>query len=504
MEAPSSCKVYTPEDLAFAMACALGHCEGDTWLDPCCGDGAFCRAVSRLGPGIDMTAVDLDRNAVKRVKASKVIQGVDFIRWSMETDKRFAKIIANPPYVRIRFLPPTLRASALACRGLTSRRTSANANYWYFFLLQCIRLLKRGGSLSAVLPAAWDYANYAREIRRQVGALFREVEVHRCRQPLFDDVHDGSVVVVARGYSETPRLERRAEHASRGEVIAGLLGSRQTVASSVRIRVGEDPVCSVRRFGDLFDLRIGAVTGDSKYFLMCESRRIELGLPRRCLIPVVSRAAHLMTPELGREQWRRLLEADERIWLFRPQEGSGGGGAIRRYLLRSASNGGCNKHAHKIRHRKPWYQTPMPERVDGFVSGMAALGPVLTWKGMRRLSASNTLYVVRCRSREVFANRFAWSLSMLCSRVRAQLALRSRLYADGLAKLEPNDFVEVLVPTPPSAAGAKDVYRSAIALLRGGNELAAVQVADEWLGTTRTRTRRMIRESECASHDAAA
>jgi adenine-specific DNA-methyltransferase len=77
------------------------------------------------------------------------------------------------------------------------------SNYWCAFLSACLRLLDTKGSLAFVLPAAWDYAHYASDVRRAVHQRFQSVEVHRSREPLFAEVREGCVVLVAKGYQRT-------------------------------------------------------------------------------------------------------------------------------------------------------------------------------------------------------------------------------------------------------------------------------------------------------------
>jgi len=47
-------------------------------------------------------------------------------------------------------------------------------------------------------------------------------------------------------------------------------------------------------FGELFDVKLGGVTGDSDYFLLTESRRRQLRLPERVCTPVLTRAKQLI------------------------------------------------------------------------------------------------------------------------------------------------------------------------------------------------------------------
>ena len=463
------------------MAAALPHESGDRWLDPCCGDGSLVRAVVSRWPTVAITAVDLDRQAVRTLKASTIISGIDFLRWSRQTTDRFSKIILNPPYVALRRLSSALRRSALACHGIAGEKIDGNANYWYVFFLQAIRVLDQGGSLCIVLPAAWDYANYASRLRTHVRELFERVDIHRSQSPLFEGVRDGSVVVVARGKGHGPGIERRFEYSERKEFLAGLESSRIRAAG-----VSVFPVSSSRglheRFEDLFELRIGAVTGDARYFLISEARRMAMKLPLSVVTPVVSRAAHIRGPEIDLRHWKALLRRGDRVWLFRPPRKYPRSGPVLAYLRRAVTDGGCDRSAYKIQNRKPWYVVPVPLRGDGFLSGMAGDRLAISWREMDGLTATNTLYVIRCRTRLVRRRRFAWALAFLSSCVRNQLAARMRVYADGLSKLEPGDFRGILLPIPSQRPNAREVYRRAVELLSRGQVTEASAVADEWLG----------------------
>lgn len=484
MHPPPSCKVYTPADLAEAMVTGLGCGSADSWLDPCCGDGVFCRAVRKVaGSNTDITAIDLDQCAAAKACGTRVVAGVDFLRWSRETNERFSRVILNPPYVALRRLSSALHRSALCCANLNGDRVTGKANYWYVFMLQSIHLVEQGGSIAAVLPAAWDFADYARPLREGIGPLFATTEIHRCREPLFDSVQEGSVVVVARGKGGAPKVQRRFEYWRREHLIAGVTAPSRGSAALTRLRgQGGDVAAAARSFRDVFTIRIGVVCGDAQYFVLSEAQRLEHNLPTSCVRPVLSKARHVALPEVTKEEWRRLLIAGERVWLFCPPIGAGSKGPVRSYLMRNESKGGCRRAAYKVRSRRPWYRVIVPPRADGFISGMAARRPHIAWNHMRSLTATNTLYLVNCRTAAIRKNRFGWGLAMLTTMVRKQLASKARVYADGLSKLEPGDIASIQLPVPQSVKGARGVYKQAIALINAGREGDASLLADRWFG----------------------
>ena len=169
------------------------------------------------------------------------IRGVDFFTWCASTEDRFTKIIANPPYVAIRKLHPQLQKSLLSCGPETDRSFGLNSNYWCAFLSASLRVLEQRGDLAFVLPAAWEYALYAADMRHVIYQKFQSVEVHRCLEPLFAGVREGCVVFLAKGYGKAPAKAVHTDHKTSHALIAALTGrarkparDRQAFAEAAR------------------------------------------------------------------------------------------------------------------------------------------------------------------------------------------------------------------------------------------------------------------------------
>src|SRR5262249_54001499 len=145
-----------------------------------------------------------------------------------------------------------------------------------------------------------------------------------------------------------------------------------TICSPKPTRVYRQPKgfdTSFIRFSDLYSVNIGCVTGDAAYFLLTESDRVRHGLPPEALKPVVSKARHLATAYLTLAEWRRLLNEDERVWLFSPS-----GSILRRKAVREYISHGekaCDLQGYKLSRRHPWYGVQdIRENAVGFLSGM--------------------------------------------------------------------------------------------------------------------------------------
>ncbi len=464
------------------MAAALGDNSSAQWLDPCVGAGAFPSALSSMGVGYErITTLDVNDIDSNLALVLENHSRSDFVQWARVTSRRFDRFIANPPYVSLNKLPPTLRAPALRVSQPDGRAVGLGSNYWYVFVCAALQLLNRGASASLLLPAAFDHADYSAPLRDRLSALFETVDIYRCHRPLFTGVQDGCVVVVATGYGHGDgRAPTRHEYETSDALVTGL-----TEGSSSRIHVRDheasgdiDDVC---RLGDVVQFRIGGVTGDSKYFLLSEEERLACGLPTQALRPILSKSRHLSTATIGTNGWRSLRDAGERIWLFDPPPFALRHPAVQRYIAKPEQDGGCRRDRYKIRKREPWYRTPMPSTFDGFISGMSSRGPWIALKGWSRINATNTLYTVRFRRSLPESERYAWALTLLSSRARRSADELGRRYPDGLLKFEPSDLANIIVPVPRLRRGSKGIYSRAVSALLVGDAVGATVLADEWL-----------------------
>ena len=472
----------TPDLLADALVRAVGTSGADSWLDPSAGSGQLIEAVLRSGvANKSILAIDLQEQLPTLDRLGvECLLGTDFLQWACRTDQRFDRVIANPPFVRLRDLEESLLHPALATR-LNGVRMSATANYWAAFLVAGIRLLKPGGSLAYILPAAWEYADYASELRDLCVDSFQELDVHRVSVPMFEKVSDGSVLLVARGFGRPRRRTRGFKHQTLLALDKALRGDNtSTTVGEMRLRESRLPKGQVR-LGEIAEVRIGAVTGDARYFLLNEAQRLRLELPLSSVRPILSKARHIVASEIDRDVWDRLLATGQRVWLFDPPDSDLVDPAVRAYLDLTEENGGCHRTAMKIRHRNPWYRVPSPGSFDGFVSGMSQTNPWVAFNRMPRLTASNTLYGVRFPSIEDPEEQAAWCLSMLSSATTESRGRLIRQYPQGLKKLEPSDIANLAVRPPKTNVGSLSLYRRATELIKAGRLGTAQALADEWL-----------------------
>ena len=484
---PPECKVYTPPQLAEAMVHALEPNPLDFWLDPCMGPGAFIASLRKSGVCKErIVGIDIEPLSRIREEGATTIRGVDFFDWCASTEHRFTKIIANPPYVAIRKLHPQLQKSLLSFGPETDRSFALRSNYWCAFLSASLRVLEQHGNLAFVLPAAWEYALYAADVRQAIYQNFQSVEVHRCLEPLFPTVREGCVVLLAKGYGKTPAKAVHTDHNTSQALITALTqGACQTGTVSQPSPLL--PEGAFIPFSDLYNINIGCVTGDASYFLLTESERINHKLPLEAVRPVLSKARHLSAARITKAEWQRLNERDERVWLFYPDAKTLRLPSVREYIRHGKRV--CNLDGYKLSHREPWYTVRDIKTGVGFLSGMTKLGPWISFRSMRGLTATNTLYVLTPRTVMRAEERSAWALSLLSTPSRRQFHELARRYPDGLAKLEPHDLYSLRLPPPIRTHEAIRQYQRAIQFLVSDRVAQAVEIADSFISQTAARGR---------------
>jgi hypothetical protein len=461
------------------MVNSLAPHRDQLWLDPCIGPGAFVHKLMDSGvPKRNIFGIDIDPCAGPADRWATTLRGIDFFTWTLSFNRRFSKIIANPPYVSVRKLHPKLQDS-LQKVDSKNPAFSKRSNYWCAFLAVSLRLLEEGGDIAFVLPAAWEYASYAQGLRQEILRSFTTVEIHRSLRPLFAEVQEGCVVLIAKTFQGKPEPSKSYVHADSTELVKAL--SFGSPKERLIVRAQNVDRAKSRAFSDIFSIRIGCVTGDASYFLLTEEERRSHGLPLSSVVPVVTRARQLTCAQIGFGDWDRLRGGGERIWLFRPDRVALRSKGVQDYLALGLEQ--CDLASYKLKNRKPWYLVP-DVRTDavGFMSGMTKSGPWLCLKSMRNLAATNTLYVVHEAKRMTVSERSAWALSLLSSPVRHQFHSIVRRYADGLPKLEPHDVSSLRLPEPQHFPEALDVYKRAIKALLSGQEAVATKLADEALG----------------------
>ncbi|AXE39491.1 HsdM family class I SAM-dependent methyltransferase [Acidipropionibacterium virtanenii] len=495
---------FTPAPVAEFITEWAVRSSGDLVIDPSCGDAAFLvpavmrlRALGALDPvvhGVEIHGASAADAGIRVTQADgrAQIRVADF--FDLDDGRRYDAVVGNPPYVRYQGFtgPARSRARRAALRAGVS--LSSLASSWAAFVVHAASVLKPGGRLGMVLPAELLSVNYAAPVRRFLFEHFGSVELVLFERQVFDDAETDTVLLLADqcGRSTTSAAIRRV-HRSSDLVDLPEPVTRTPVSPEAKwtdLLVSPDVMGILARLkksgafaglGYWGRIRLGAVTGNNKYFALSAARAAELGLATDDLMAISPPGSgHLRGLEFTCEQFAGLRESGRSVLLFRPQDPLDR--AARKYVS-AGCEAGINE-AYKCRVRTPWYRVPVLETPDLFLTCMNADTPRLTTNeaGVRHLNSVHGVYLFPDIQE---SGRTYLPIASLNSVTLLDAELSGRSYGGGILKIEPREAVRWLVPSETlvsdAAHGLDSVREEVVEALGNGRLLDAVALVDSVL-----------------------
>ena len=209
----------------------------------------------------------------------------DFIAWASDFESLPSPrlITGNPPYTRLQLLPhDDRRRLATALPGQVGTR--ANLSTW--MLAQALDLLEPDDGVALLLPAHWLEADYAAQVRARLwGMARRRIEVRLLGAEIFPDARVDAVSLLVS--QERDRRQHLVvwEH---GESTRP--DRRSVVPKTFRTHLREAPPSrSGRTISDVASARRGTASGANSFFLLSETQRRSLKIPRKFVTPLLRR-----------------------------------------------------------------------------------------------------------------------------------------------------------------------------------------------------------------------
>lgn len=278
-------QVFTPDALVDHMLSL--KCNSGRVLEPSCGDGAFFKRLRQAG--LDCLGVEKD----PRVCPEGALTA-DFFQ--LPLSEQFESIVGNPPYVRHQDISPDTQA--LLDHTLFDRRS----NLYLYFIHKCVLHLKAGGELIFVTPRDFLKATSARKLNEWLhrqGTFTHMEELGDAR--VFKNAAPNCVVFrYVKGDLGHRTEDGRTQILAGGQLHFGA-GSRELI-----------------RLGDVFSIKVGAVSGADRVFehpegnrdFVCSHTR-DTGHTRRMFYGI---SAPQLLPHKQRLLQRRIRAFDETNW----------------------------------------------------------------------------------------------------------------------------------------------------------------------------------------------
>ena len=476
---------YTPDAVVANLVRWAVRKDGDRMLDPSCGDGRFI-AAHRNSFGVEQDA-EAAAAAMGRAPWACVHQG-DFFAWAARTRERFDCAAGNPPFIRYQTFNGEVRKRALAlCAGLGARFSGLTAS-WAPFLVATASLLKPGGRMAFVVPAAIGHAPYAAPLLDYLVEHFDEVRIVAVRTKLFPELSEDCWLLHAGGFGGgTSRWDSgTGPDGTRGQAPMGLGGRTTELRFSVLDRFKPPvelpreavsvPVREWRtswnrrlrpyllpgkvrelyraaashpdslRFGDVASIGIGYVSGANGFFHLRPSEAEAWGIPEGLLHPTVRNGRVLPARTLTArtvERWRR---SDEPMMLLRIPKDADLPAAVSEYL--ESDRGRQVRKGYKCRMRNPWYSVPDVRVPDFFLTCMSGRTPNLV-RNRAAATCTNAVHGVHLRDGKAVRRIVGgWDTPF----VRLSCELEGHPLGGGVLKLEPREAGRIVLPPPATAS----------------------------------------------------
>ncbi|HZQ82525.1 MAG TPA: hypothetical protein VFB25_11180 [Gaiellaceae bacterium] len=448
---------YTPPLAAVTMARWLLANGARSVLEPSMGDGAFLNAVESAaqigGVDVDIWGSELASDTFQEVVSAGLVRAEQAFCGDFLALEPFPVdgVIGNPPYVRLRHLPPIEGRRALdAANDVLGFPMDPGASIWMPFVLHATRFLRAGGCLAFVLPYEFTYVRYARPLWNFLRNHFRDIRIARVHERVFPEIMQDVVLFFAAGFGGATSDVRFEAF----ERVSDLVDARPAVATRIsvsRVIGGERPFVESLLPGDLLQLlegalgerltparnlvrfNIGYVSGDKTFFHPESSTVQEFSLPSDHLMPALTSSRQLRGLGI-----RTSAIPDPRSFLYLPNKVPLSADE-RRYIEFGERSGVSQRF--KCRIRDPWFVTP-GVRVPDLVLPVFADAPLMVMNDASWVVSNSLLcgYVKEGVSAASVIARWYTSLTLL------QAEIEVHALGGGVRVFVPNEAGAIRLP----------------------------------------------------------
>jgi len=468
---------YTPRCVADSLIAWANPTRSGRVLDPSFGGCSFLAAAADhaktvSGAGGSIWGIDIDPVAFEHAERllppeveEHVIKSDFFALAPQELGGTFDAIVGNPPYVRHHVMSDCQRdlaSSAAEAAGVVLSRTS---DTWAYFLAHSLAFLSPGGRIAFVLPGAVLYSDYAGAILDEIRRRFSTTKLIRVKERLFGDAREQSVVLAAAGFGgsngtlQYHQIDRISELGGSlletgGEVAHDQdrrwwLTNTMTGAGAEAWAAATDSPLTVL-LGEVFSIRIGAVTGANAFFVRTLEDAEELRSEGCTPIRVVARSRDFVGPVFTPEDLEFAEASGRRTRLLLIDKDAQRHSRALVEEIRLAEAEGLHERSH-CRRRDPWFSLAMPARPDAFLPVMGA-SPSPLYLNSAGMSSTNGVHGLTWLSDSLKLTDAVLGTWTSLHLLAAELA--GRHYGGGVLKLEPSDARRLPLAVTPNEEGA--------------------------------------------------
>lgn len=456
----------TPPEVAIEVArCALSFSkDGEIrFFDPAIGPGVFFATVREAAKelsrkittatGIEADYTRATRTATRWRRAGLQVVHGDFLEYEPAQDESWNLLVANPPYIRHQKQAATFQRARARLSAELDVHIDGRADAYIHFVLNAHRLLAEGAVAAWLLPSEFFFTQSGKALRTYLLEKVDLLRVHTfdVRNSVFDHARVTSTVVIYRKSEHRAPILRFSEGGGLAAPLRTSLAPRDDFAEVQRWTALGPPKAlhreSMVSLGQYAKVQRGIATGANKLFILDDQDLETHEVRDRWIRPVLPRPRFLRSPRIEADA-QGLPLVEPRQWLIDTDERAE---SIRRsspvfadYLESIDKLAGGRT---LLRERVPFYRQDRRAPAPIVVANMSPADQI-----GRRFFRNESSAVVLNNYLCIYVNdekispdeAFEW----LVRHESLIVATAGRVYSSNLAKLEPGDLRQVLLPPP--------------------------------------------------------
>lgn len=517
---------YTPDQVATLLCQWAIQSPSDTVLEPSFGGCGFLRATNSrfVEIGVDKNEIfhrvfgsDVDPVAFEHLRKIFPYSNGHFIQedfLSLNIDKfpsegKFSVVIGNPPYVSHHNMLPDQKKAAWTWleKSPFSHQIDRRSSLWVYFILHGLSFLCEGGRAVWVLPGSFLHADYSNQVRKILQHRFKRILSIVVGSRLFidDGTEEISIFLLGDGYrsdsmdsgktsfafatsiQEVPQIINAWEQdriTADTMTLASLLPI--STQSAYKKLEAEDNTISL---GDVFDIRIGIVSGANDFFILNQDDWKKHRLTSSYKTFILTRFKDTNGLEFTSRDLKIKLKTGGKNILFDTSKSKRLSKSAQRFLGQFPIER-LNATTFQRRGTDKWHRFNDNKVPEAFLPYMNNEGPRLVINKARITSTNSVhrlFYLNKQKlagGKELAIKQTAISLLSTFSQLSAELA--GRIYGAGVLKHEPSEAKNIKLkfkknPTTNEIKMINEVFKNINKKLREKKIQEARELADNFL-----------------------
>lgn len=459
---------YTPQNLADYIT-RITLKDNMRILEPSCGDGTFLKSVKDILNTNKLNVKKLDaveyikeesnksKKIAKDIINAKVIND-DFYNFYVNCKEKYDLVIGNPPYIRYQYLTPFQREKQAQVLTKNKMKSNKLINSWVFFLVSCIELLEKNGTIAFVLPAEIMQVAYAEDLRKYLSKQLSKINIISFNELIFDDAEQEVIVLLGTKRKEEKECmisncsyiniedfiqKYNANNLVYEKIITNDKWTRYYLnekENNVIEEIKQDT--RFRKIGDIGTVNVGITTGNNNYFSLNDNYVKKYDL-KEYTKPLIGRSSQTHGLVFNEEDWKKNVNKGVKAYLLTINEDVNVEDMSKgqQEYIKIGEDNEENK-GYKCRIRKKWYSVPSIWIPDAFLLRRSNVYPKFVLNGIDAVS-TDTMH--RIKIKDEYDNKKIL-LSYYNSISLAFTELCGRSYGGGVLEILPKEAENIIIP----------------------------------------------------------